>query len=205
MNDAGRLRPLPHLSQTYVGLPNGLPLIPKPKRLLLIENEEESSRDTVLLGHYQQYQHQHGPHQNNNLSETRKLTTEAPSTKLNRDSVLSKNDSIRSLLFSTSFYDDKISQEQDQRLELWRNFESRQSHGGGVKAMDNISSESEVMSQSTINFSQDQAQEQIQDQGMDDVSDIVDDWVEMIDDEMGAKYYWNAVTGEASWIKPEWK
>ncbi len=193
--------PLPHLSSAHYELGAGIPVIPLP---FVKENASGTSNSTIqrsiVSSKVQPTVTQ------KSRSGVFSPTTEAnilrihaaPSTIEDSTTSFSTENDIAARRLSPLPIPSLSSEEkilQERRLNLWRKEDKEESESQGF--FKNDSNQNALAHQSSEASGNSTNQDKMTD------NDQSKKWVEYWDEEVGASYYYNIITGEASWVGPD--
>ena len=207
--------PLPHLSAAYFELPNGLPIVPRPARMLMKNSDEGGenlandntinvtqkegkksilqlqlpimlmTRNTQLRQYTKQGKNYSG----------RDIVMGLPGLQNQQQTSNTSKDNIEPMIyysssssFSPGYKPDATNNEelQRRRLQLWKHME--------------VKTDTVKRNNTNINNIISEAPEQVS--YITKPDRIKESWVEYWDEEVGANYYYNIATGEACWVDP---
>lgn len=207
--------PLPHLSTAHFELPNGLPIVPRPRMLMKHISDEEGenlandntinvmrkegkklisqlqlsimsmTRNTQLSQCAKQGNNSSG---RNNFMGLPGLQNQQQTSSTSKDKIEPMIYYSSSSSFSPGYKPDTANNEelQRRRLQLWKDM--------GIKTC------TAKRNNTNINNIIYETPEQVS--YMTEPDSIKESWVEYWDEEVGANYYYNITTGEACWVDP---
>lgn len=214
-NNLRKVGPLPHLSSMHYEIAQGIPIVPRPVRMLQLANEEKICRknkqSTSMPKHIStdNLQQEHKQKKQSSIDEFRvKLTSNneygkrsnrplsfgscdinvgsSMGTSIIRQNSLRSTSTSSSLLSSLSPSYDEL---QQIRLNLWMT----KLNDTKIDASNDHQTANNSKNTDTNNGYQ---PEDVRSKNEED------QWIEYWDEEVGARYYYNIVTAEASWVGP---